>query len=438
MKIKIKRRDLFGYLVIILLTIGILCSIGIPKGNPIVYVMLLVIGALSFFFSVHTRLNISVQRNINIFSYVFFFLAPWQQYVNGDVIWQENGLIIDYTDQLYIKTSGLIIVCLIVYNISSEYFTRTRLLKNKKKITYKGKLSKKGEKNICLICFLSLIVCIVSGRLFVKDDSSSFMDQMWNIVMFFPVDCLFILGMVYPDKKLLKRKMAFWFVITSVIILYFPLYGSMARFLLFGTYISILCLYFSKVKYKSYYFIILFLGLCYAFSGLRHLSSVSNLVQGLAVDFVHPDYDAYQIMMTLVKYTDEKGFVFGKNIISALAFLVPRSIWHGKLLNSGGIAVNYYGSWFTNVSSPLFGELYFALGWLGVFIGSILIAYIFSEIDSWNEESHLIKRGTYCIFSGMAIYICRGSLLASISYALALVLSCYFISKIVHVKVTKM
>ena len=66
-----------------------------------------------------------------------------------------------------------------------------------------------------------------------------------------------------------------------------------------------------------------------------------------------------------------------------------------------------------------------------------LVAYIFSKIDSWNSETHLMKKGTFCIFSGMAIYISRGSLLASMAYTLGLVLSCYVISKVVHVGVKK-
>lgn len=433
---KIKTKNLLVYLGIILATILILNSFGEPKGSPIVYVTLSIIGFISFFFSAHTKLNICIRRNINIFAYVFFFLAPWQQYTMDSILWESNGLRLQYPDELRLKTNFIIIICLLLYNVSSEFFEK-RESARKSEAMYEIHLSGQSKKIISVICVISLLLVIVSGKLFGADnvESSSLTDQLWNIVMFFPVCCLYIIAMAYPDRKNLVRKNVFWVVLVTIAIIYFPLFGVMARFLLFGTYISILCLWFSKAKYNSYYFLLMFLGLCFAFSSLRHLSNLTNL--SFIVDFIHPDFDAYQIMMTLIKYTENKGIVFGRNVVSALAFLIPRSIWKGKFANSGGIAINYYGSWFTNVSSPLFGEFYFAFGWLGVMAGPILVAYIFSKIDSWNSETHLMKKGTFCIFSGMAIYISRGSLLASMAYTLGLVLSCYVISKVVHVGVKK-
>lgn len=208
---KIKTKNLLVYLGIILATILILNSFGEPKGSPIVYVTLSIIGFISFFFSAHTKLNICIRRNINIFSYVFFFLAPWQQYTMDSILWESNGLRLQYPDELRLKTNFIIIICLLLYNVSSEFFEK-RESARKSEAMYEIHLSGQSKKIISVICVISLLLVIVSGKLFGADnvESSSLTDQLWNIVMFFPVCCLYIIAMAYPDRKNLVRKNVFW------------------------------------------------------------------------------------------------------------------------------------------------------------------------------------------------------------------------------------
>ena len=429
---KIRYRDFGVYLLVIVMTIAMLSSFGTSEKNGWVYFTFILIGAISFWGIVNTKLNISFRRNMNIFSYLFFFLAPWQQYSVGVSLWKNNGLRLLYNDELYIKTNIIIIISLFFYNIFSLKFEE-RFFSIDEKKQYVIILGKQSRIFVSMISFASLFLFLFSRKLRGLHNLSSMGEQIVNIIMFFPVCCLFLLVMAYPGWKQLVKRYSFWIVVLVIMIIFYPLSGTLARYLLFGTYIAILCMWFSNSKYKSTYFFIIFIGICFAFTGTRHLTNISNLT--MILDFCHVDFDAHQILMTMVAYTDKEGIVFCKNIISALAFLIPRTVWQGKMINSGGIAVRYYGSWFTNVSAPLVGELYFALGWGGIILGAISLAYIFSKVDSWYNESNLFKKGTYCIFAGMAIYICRGSLLASMAYSLGLVLACYFISKIVQVKI---
>ncbi len=78
------------------------------------------------------------------------------------------------------------------------------------------------------------------------------------------------------------------------------------------------------------------------------------------------DYDVFQQTINSVVYVDRYGISYGHNLLSAVFFWVPRSLWPGK---SGGTSVDVdypLGYAYYNLSVPLWMEAYVAAGWLGV------------------------------------------------------------------------
>ena len=80
------------------------------------------------------------------------------------------------------------------------------------------------------------------------------------------------------------------------------------------------------------------------------------------------DYDVFQQTTNAVVYVERYGVDWGHNILSAVFFFVPRSIWPSK---SSGTSVEVNGQLGyaeTNLSVPLWMEAYVGFGWVGVVV----------------------------------------------------------------------
>lgn len=433
---KVRRLDFLVYLFIVVSTALMLCSFGMKQGGAGVYLSLLIIGTISFVGAVHTDSSINIKRTVNIFSYIFFFVAPWQQYTEGVSLWAMNGLTVNYDNELYLKANVVIIVFLLVFNgVYANCKKKDNSYIETIDTAHTYRVSKQSKYILMLISAASVFLLLVTGNLTgsgLKIGDSSINSQFWNMIRFFPVCAIILYAIAYGDIRHLIKHKSFNVIFICFCIIYFPFWGNVARFLLLGTYVVILALFFNHYKNKSLYFLLYYIGFAVGFSAIRKATSITAVLN-FHINFCHVDFDAHQILMTLIKYTDEQGVVFGKNILSALAFLIPRSVWQGKMLNSGGIAASYYGSWFTNVSSPIVGELYFSLKWVGILLGAMLLAKISHKLDDWSGSYFLMKRGAYCIVVGMTVYICRGSLIACMAFTLGLILALFFIDKIASV-----
>lgn len=213
-------------------------------------------------------------------------------------------------------------------------------------------------------------------------------------------------------------------ILCIFLVIYNPLYGWPSRNMWLVPFTAMLALIFYDLIPKSISFAIYYYALVVLFTPLKGVTlstiDLSDFINEVNLNYF--DYDAYQLLMTIIAYTDRTNIVFGKNILSALAFLVPRSFWTGKMDATGALAVQYFGSDFSNVSAPFVAELYFAFGRLGCILGAILTAISIFYIDGWYQSQSILKRGIFCIIAGEIFFILRGALLPTLSFTLALVL----------------
>jgi len=159
--------------------------------------------------------------------------------------------------------------------------------------------------------------------------------------------------------------------------------------------------------------------------------------------FAHMDYDGLTIMCHTVYYVGQIGYSYGSNIISALLFFVPRSLWPDKSEH-----VTYYlfpylhvyrGLTSDNLSSPVPSEGYFAFGILGaiVFTMAVLKALITIERRAESSERNSPWQLIACVSPMLTMILLRGPFLVGYSEFCGYVLAVVVASLLLKTKIFK-
>ncbi len=110
----------------------------------------------------------------------------------------------------------------------------------------------------------------------------------------------------------------------------------------------------------------------------RYDSSGYHPVQSTSVlePLTLKDYDQIGMFANTLSYVKAgAGHAHGRQLASDTLFFVPRSVWHGKSLDSGVLVGRWMGMTNTNLSSPLWAELWLDFGPLGMTASFVLIGY---------------------------------------------------------------
>jgi hypothetical protein len=102
----------------------------------------------------------------------------------------------------------------------------------------------------------------------------------------------------------------------------------------------------------------------------------------LLVPLTVKDYDQVGMFANTVSFADAgEGHTYGRQLAGTLLFFVPRSVWHGKPVDSGVRVGEWMGMRNTNLSSPLWAELWLDFGPLGMLLGFALVGYGCDRLD---------------------------------------------------------
>lgn len=200
----------------------------------------------------------------------------------------------------------------------------------------------------------------------------------------------------------------------------FPL--SLPRSQVFGIIILFLLLIFNfkKVSLRSVLSAAYVFGALVAMPVLNHFSRRGgtfadlNLRQLTSSYFESGDFDGYQSVANAVVYVDLYSHTAGVQLMSAILFFVPRSIWPGKGEPTGKLTSEAVGYTFTNISQPLPSEFYVDFGWAGVIIGGLLLGVAFSRLDRWIDRGWVNDHRTRLAagwLMGFGLTVFRGTLL---------------------------
>lgn len=289
---------------------------------------------------------------------------------------------------------------------------------------------------ISVFAALAVVALVGFSNLFSRDTFSIALDQTTNLlfdkaVRPLPVFAFVLLLVRVKQKKSIDAT----FILSLVLMLLACFPAGMARYNMACIYGAILILSSSSLFEKKglfpALFLFAFLIIFPASNCFRHNEfsfallgdSIYNVFANLPRGFCTGDYDAYSIVARTLKLVNSHDSTLGSQLIGALLFFVPRSVWPSKPVGSGNYVCSAQGQTFLNVSSPLPAEGIINFGFTGLIVFSIVAALISRSFDYWFIKSRSPLRLFYPFMCMLVFFIMRGDLLSSFAYSVGYTVS---------------
>jgi hypothetical protein len=131
------------------------------------------------------------------------------------------------------------------------------------------------------------------------------------------------------------------------------------------------------------------------------------------------DYDSFAQLMNGYLVGAREGIVPGKQFSGVLLFLLPRSFWTHKPVDTGIYIANVRGYSFTNLSAPLWIEFYLNGGWVLLAAGMFALGFGLHRWDTRLNAQFDADRmpGLIgCVLPFYMMILLRGSLLQAAPY----------------------
>ncbi len=182
-----------------------------------------------------------------------------------------------------------------------------------------------------------------------------------------------------------------WPLIAILLMLLFtfnPL--NTARFFLMGSWLPVVLIVLNGKLRSRVFYAITILGIAFVFPILSITTRVG--IQGLfnfseeretSGIFHLPYMDGFEIIAQAVHYLENHSFAYGAKTAASVLFFVPRAWWPSKPI-VGGLDVGrellaYKLAGTDNLSFFLAGDFYLDFGFIGVFVGGLITAYVFYQ-----------------------------------------------------------
>ncbi|WP_426431861.1 O-antigen polysaccharide polymerase Wzy [Winogradskyella sp. HB-48] len=152
---------------------------------------------------------------------------------------------------------------------------------------------------------------------------------------------------------------------------------------------------------------------------------------GISTAYSSLHYDSYANIMATVDYVGKEGMSFGFQLIGALLFFIPRSLWASKPLSTGELIGNHliddFGFTYNNLSNSMVSEGYINFGFLGVIFFALLLSYFVVFFLKWLRSSNCLKEAIAFYFAIHLIFILRGDLTNAYTYFIGPFIAMYLI-----------
>ena len=165
----------------------------------------------------------------------------------------------------------------------------------------------------------------------------------------------------------------------------------------------------------------------FRYSGEGELKSGSVLE-----NLTSPDFDAFPQINNTLLYVDRHGVTEGRQAAGVALFWVPRRIWPDKPKDTGILLSELRGYSFSNLSAPLWAEMYINGGWPLLMLGMFGLGFLVKSQDTRIENSLQRARAPgilACILPFYLMILLRGSLLQAMSYLTVILVSTAFVSR---------
>lgn len=378
------------------------------------------------------RSGVSIHQSIMVFFLIFFGIVPPLQLAGGFVFWGASRDVLLYYGTAMLVALGGIVVFQISYIFSSK-----RLLRMKPGPVAGQKSPPNSYTLLALSGAAAFAILAVNNfslqSLFVRGGEYkdlAIQGQTGHLVYqfaVFPVPCAaLILHLVSTRRRSL---------ITALLILLFlmtnPITG-MARFQAAAMYTAVLLAFWpkllgSRVFLPAIYIagVLLILPLLNIF---RRFSGFGGDYE-LALSFLgNADFDSFQSLANAISV----GTVsWGAQLLGALLFFVPRSVWPDKPIGTGAdlaIEQNFY---WTNISMNFMGEGFLNFHYPGVILFMLVLGWIAGQLDFrfWTRRYATARTDAqYLLLIGLFFFIMRGDLMSSFAFASGMMFTTWLLS----------
>jgi hypothetical protein len=163
-------------------------------------------------------------------------------------------------------------------------------------------------------------------------------------------------------------------------------------------------------------------------------SSTSPSLQERVSDFsvskeitTNGDFDAFQMIVNTRNFVEASGPLLGRQITGSALFWVPRSFWRDKPLHTGELVGTFAGYSYTNLSAPLWAELFVDGGWILLILGFWFYGRFVKTLDHWHVVAKRHGVATVAsvvvpIYAGYQLFLLRGALMPALAYLTPMVL----------------
>ena len=319
-------------------------------------------------------------------------------------------------------------------NLKLDWMVSQNVTLNGKKPTARTRAMDRLLVVACLIFFVELIsggftsFFTRSGGGF--STSSSALNQLLghgtsNLLLFTAV----LYGIRMKNIKRLDYKGALAFL--CLLLCCFP--TAIGRSSAATIYAGLMIIMIDQTRLSRWFAFVIVGGLIIVFPALEVFRSASRLqehgfwnllAQCFANNYLGGHYDAHQMFISIQRYTDEFGITWGRQMLGALLFFVPRAIWPNKPIGTGHMAIiALEQNEFTNVSAPLVAEGFVNFGIVGVILFGIALGALVYVLDYkyWKNEDRLsLIRIMYPFGMFQFFFILRGDMMSGWAYTFAL------------------
>ena len=232
-----------------------------------------------------------------------------------------------------------------------------------------------------------------------------------------------------------KAKKITWRTITALACLGIAAFPTgLSRNMMASFYAGLLVLTFDVTKKGRWFSWVIFGGLVLIFPAMeifRRLSTLKKdglwdlIISNFSICYLEGHFDAHQMIITIMRYVKEFGFAWGRQILGAMLFFVPRAIWPGKPAGTGHTAIVALDQfYFSNVSANLAVEGYVNFGLVGVVLFAVLVGILSRRVDKfywrirncWEEKLGDIL---YPFVMFMFFFLLRGDMMSAWGYTFA-------------------
>ena len=397
-------------------------------------------GAIGFFFFCKSLLNRPF--SLSLIHWLFYIsmlvIAPFSQYLFGYSVWGFQLSMDDYFATHLVLTvwAGLFAL------FSSSRTTGSSSLSMKKFYASFPKVEDKVALRALAVsvCATTVVVTLVGvSNLFTRDLFSADLNKTMGLLfdkVVRPLPVFSFAVLLVRAKQQRKTGPAFYITLALMLIACFP--AAMARYNMACIYGAVLILACAPVFEKRGLFALLFLigflvvfpaanayrweTFTFSMFGEALVGSFVNLPHG----FCAVDYDAYSIIARSLKYVTEIGSTNGYQLLGALLFFVPRSLWPSKPEGSGNLVCAAQGQSVLNISSPLPAEGVVNFGAIGIVIFAVIAALVCRKLDIWFIESESPLRLFYPFACLLFFFMMRGDLLSTFAFSVGYAVSFAF------------